>query len=102
MNKRDIKTTARDFRKGLLGIGPPDGMCRMVSYSLQGFLSFLGVETELVEGEIVQPDFNVDHVWLKLPDGSILDATADQFTSPGGRKMPAVYMGERPDWYKVI
>jgi hypothetical protein len=39
------------------------------------------------------------HVWLELPDGTIIDATASQFRRPNGRAMPLVYVGERPEWY---
>jgi hypothetical protein len=63
-------------------------MCAVVSYSLQGYLSFLGVTTELGEVDL---KFS-NHVFLKLPDGRILDATADQF---GG---PKVYLG-MPLWF---
>ena len=76
---------ARDFRDGLLDGRPPDLMCMVVSAPLQGFLSAVyGVETTLEKLDFE----NGDHVWLRLPDGRILDATADQFG------LEPVYLGE--------
>jgi hypothetical protein len=41
------------------------------------------------------------HVWIELKDGTCIDATADQF-STRSRPMPKVYVGPRPEWYKVV
>lgn len=69
-------------------------MCMVVAAPLQGLLSALyGVETELVEVEFE----TINHVYLRLPDGRILDPTADQF--PG---MPDVYLGPWPEVYEQM
>lgn len=72
-------------------------MCFAVCAALQGWLSFRGVSTELVEGDFKR----TNHYWLALPDGTIIDPTADQFTKPCGGPMPKVYIGERPHWYRL-
>lgn len=84
MTDRELIRVARQFRNGLLGRGSGKDMCMVVSAPLQGVLAMYGVETKLEE-----VDFQTCyHVWLRLPDGRVLDATADQF----GREK--VYLGE--------
>lgn len=58
-------------------------MCAVVCYPLQGYLGFLGVGTELVE---VMLQYS-NHFFLRMPDGRVLDPTADQFEGP------KVYLG---------
>lgn len=93
MTDKALLRIARDFRKGILGKRPSRDMCFAVSAPLQGFLSALyGIQTEL---ETV--DFgDTTHVWLRLPDGRILDATADQFG------LAAIYLGDVPELYKEM
>lgn len=76
-------------------------MCFATSAPLQGYLSMLDIETELIEGEIKIEKNIYHHVWLRLPDGRILDPTADQFDCPNGSAMPKVYLGIKPNWYEV-
>jgi hypothetical protein len=79
------------MRKGILGKRSSRMMCMAVSAPLQGLLAALyGVETELETVDF--PESN--HVWLRLPDGRILDATADQFG------LEPVYLGEVPEIYR--
>lgn len=94
MDDSDLVSIAREFRQGILGERASIGMCKVVSAPLQGFLaSVYGVETELVE-----VDFGTtNHVYLRLPDGRILDATADQFSG-----MPDVYLGPVPALYEQM
>jgi len=55
----------------------------------------VGYETTLIEG-----DFGLtNHYWLRLTDGRIVDPTADQFSRPD-RRMPKIYIGPKPEWYK--
>jgi hypothetical protein len=61
----------------------------MISWPLQGYLSALcGIEARCIEGAF--GDWS--HLWLELPDGRVLDATADQFND-GNRQMPPIYLG---------
>jgi hypothetical protein len=91
---------ASDFRGGILGTMPSALMCFAVCAPLEGFLRVCGYDVELVEGTVELPNGRVaQHYWLALPDGRVLDPTADQFTKPTGEPMPEVYIGERPGWY---
>ena len=99
MTDGQLLKAASGFRKGLLKNHSSESMCFVVTYPLQGYLSFLGFKTALIEGEIDCGDHIVGHFWLRLPDGRICDPTADQFSIPE-RAMPPVYIGEKPNWYE--
>jgi len=88
LRDKELKSLCLDFRRGLIRKNAGDMMCGVVSFALQGYLSFLGVPAEIEE--VLLPQTN--HVFLRLEDGRVLDATADQF---GG---PKVYLGE-PMWF---
>jgi hypothetical protein len=91
MRDKTLIRIARDFRAGILQGRPSTLMCAAVSFPLQGFLSALyGIETEV---EKIDLD-DANHVFLRLPDGRILDATADQFG------LEAVYLGPMPERYR--
>lgn len=64
-------------------------MCFAVCAPLAGLLRLHGIEARVVEGFPSDGDF-YNHVWLELPDGRVLDPTADQFAD-----MPPVYLGPR-------
>lgn len=81
-----------EFRSGILWHTTSHGMCFAVSAPLQAYLSFLGLHTKLVQGRYKRRE----HYWLELPDGRILDATADQFDA----EMPVVYLGALPKYYR--
>lgn len=83
MTTAKLKRVCAAFRKGLLATAPSKGMCAVVSYALAGFLSAIGVECEVHEGYVGE----WNHVWLVMPDGRVIDATADQFG------FEAVYIG---------
>jgi hypothetical protein len=104
MPKRDrLRRIATDFRQGILGTMPSARMCFAVCAPLEGYLrAALGVSAELVEGELRLGEDVAQHFWLELPDGRILDPTADQFATPSGEPMPEVYIGVRPGWYLTL
>lgn len=93
MSDDELIAIARDFRDGILGGRPSDMTCAMVSWPLAGYLQALcGVDCEAVESDLG----HMNHIWIKLPDGRALDATADQFSdSKNGQRLPPVYLGER-------
>ncbi len=96
LTSNDLLDCALEFRQGILENGSPARMCFAVCTTLQGFLSAIyNFETELTEGAIGEHQ----HYWLTLPDGQIIDPTADQFSKPTGEPMPEVFLGTRPDWY---
>lgn len=102
MHPSVLRRHALAFREGILNGRQGNLMCFAVCAPLSGFLSAAyGIDTSVVEA-----DFGfVNHCWLRLGDGSILDPTADQFRgrlawgvqmSPG----PAVYLGKLPTAYR--
>ncbi len=86
MSDKKLIGICKAFRKGLLAGDSSCLMCLAVSAPLQGFLSVIGVETDL---EFVEFDWG-NHAFLKLPDGRVLDPTADQF---GDLNLPPIYIG---------
>lgn len=70
-------------------------MCFVTSVALAGYLHAVGYDTWLTNGRVGRHM----HWWIELGDGTIIDATADQFCKPNGAKMPAIYVGKLPFWY---
>ncbi len=91
MTDRQLKRFAKDFRDGILGGRPSDMMCFAVCAPLQAMLHCVGVNTEIVTSDFPE----VNHVWLRLEDGRILDPTADQFG------LESVYLGPLPLIYSA-
>lgn len=90
ISDEELLGIATDFRAGILADAPPDMCCAMVSWPLAGYLSYIGVETETVESDLG----HMNHVWLRLPDGRALDATASQFNRLfPDLNLPEVYLG---------
>lgn len=101
MKDKEIKYQAREFTKGLLGrkFGSA-GNCAQVSMWLQGYLgSICQLETELMNAQVIQNGEEVNHYFLQMSDGRIIDATASQFNFPDGKQMPKLYFGSVPDFY---
>lgn len=90
MTAKALRYFVTEFRKGILDGGPSMLMCYVVCWPLQALLSVEGVETDLVKGTVGDQE----HYWLKLPDGRIIDPTADQFPN-----LPSVYIGKQPTNY---
>ncbi len=91
MKDKDLRDFARGFIRGILNGDPDDMMCWMVSAPLAGYLNYLGIKCEVVEGEVS----GKHHCWVKLEDGRIIDGTAKQF----GRK--PIYLKPAPDDYVI-
>ena len=103
MTDKQLLKTATSFTKGLLGKRNSVGWCYGVSFSLQSYLRMCNFKTEIIEGEIKTNIGLHQHFWLKLDDGRILDATADQFNSHKiPSQMPRIYLGEKPKYYKPL
>lgn len=98
MTDNSLIEFARGFRKGVLGGRGPSGMCAAICYPLESLLAQQGIVVTVVHGEVGEDGDG--HVWLELPDGRILDPTADQFDdlAPDGF-MPDIYLGTKPDYY---
>lgn len=89
MTNQELIEIATEFRKAILGRKKPKGMCAKVSWALQGFLSFMGEHTTAHESSV--GDWN--HVYLVTESGTVIDATADQF-STDKKKYPPVHVGK--------
>lgn len=90
MTDKQLKRVASEMRAGIIGKGSSTDMCMVVSAPLQGMLSALyGLDTEIEEVDFL----DTNHVFLRLPDGRILDATADQFG------LEPIYLGHMPPLY---
>ena len=92
MTDKEIRQAARSFRKGMLGKRQSRLMCFAICAPLQAMLSICGCDTELVEADFG----DMNHVWLRLSDGRILDPTADQFG------LAPVYLGPVPIEYRKL
>lgn len=103
MTDKQLVRLAKSFRSGIIRGNPwtklrPKGkplswgMCFQVSAPLQGLLSAHGFETTLETVDFIE----INHTFLRLPDGRILDATADQFG------LEPVYLGPMPDEYQAL
>lgn len=101
MNDSEIKKAAQGFTRGILYDRESLNMCWVVCLPLQGYLSFCGVETKVIEGNIKINNEDYHHYWIQLQDGRIIDPTANQFNELG-QKMPKVYFGNMPDNYTKI
>lgn len=103
VDDRRLLRIASGFRDGILSGRSPEDTCFMVCAPLQGYLATLGIQVELLEvnvpERITQIGAPSNHYVLSLPDGRILDPTADQFPAMG---LPAVYLGPRPDAYEEV
>ncbi len=95
-----LRQMVAGFSNGIIGRGKSTGMCFMVCVALQGYLEFAGYPCRLIKGEI---DGEVEHYWLELPDGKIIDPTTDQFNYRfKNKRLSRPYIGARPRWYKII
>ena len=101
MTDKELKKIVTKFTKGILDGKPSKNMCFAVCLPLHSYLSICEQETELINGEIPIGDDIYQHTWLQLPDGRIIDPTADQFNALLDKKMPLIYIGQKPDWYKI-
>jgi hypothetical protein len=93
MGDAKLLRIVREFRRGILGRRCAESMCFAVCAPLQGYLKFSGYTADLREGEVTTDEGPVNHYWLELPDGRVLDPTADQFNKYLGLALPAIYLG---------
>lgn len=100
MTRRQLIRHVREFRRGILGERPSVLMCAVVCYPLQVYLSAcFGVDTTVMQADFLQSNGSLmNHVWLRMTDGDIIDPTADQFADRAP-ELPEVYIGPLPDIY---
>src|SRR5205807_740431 len=87
------------FRRGLLNGRESYDMCFALAAPLEGYLNALGYEAKMIKGVVDCGEYDLEHFWLKLSDGLIIDPTADQLPRRNGKRPPKVYIGELPSWY---
>jgi hypothetical protein len=87
----ELLQIAQEFREGILDGDPSAWMCAAVSWPLAAYLKvFHDLDSEAIETDLG----DMNHVWLRLADGRVLDPTADQFnTLFPHMKLPPVYLG---------
>lgn len=90
MTDDELVSFAGEFRSEILSGGQSWMMCFAVCAPLVGLLNAYGVDCDLAEGDLGE----CNHVWIALPDGRVLDPTADQFNDFGFAPMPPVYLGQ--------
>lgn len=95
MKDKQLLKFATSFRKGILGNNSSHSMCAAVCWPLAGLLRAGGVECEAVESDLseMEDGWLMNHIWIRLPDGRVLDPTADQFNGKGFDSLPPVYLG---------
>ena len=89
LNNEEILNLSREFRQAVLEKDPSDEMCMALSSNLLALLHSKGAAGSLEISELEE----IDHIFIKLPDGQILDVSADQF----GSQYQDVYMGPALD-----
>lgn len=81
MTDRKLKAVAKSFRDGMLETGSPLGWCGLICWPLASLLEAQGLRVRAVELKFRDdaPTLLANHVVIELPDGRVLDPTADQF-----------------------
>ena len=92
MIDKEIIRIAKEFTKGILDGGSTADMCFIVCAPLVSYLSVCGIDGELTEGEL---NGVYHHFWVTLPDGKIIDPTADQFG------LLNIWVRKQPSYYKA-
>lgn len=100
-SERSLRNLVEGFRRGILSRRKSEGFCWAICAPLEGCLRFLGHDCELTEGIVNDGGERDEHFWITLSDGRIIDPTADQFRKPDGKRMPKIYIGKKPSWYRV-
>lgn len=85
----ELLAYAREFREAVLQGCSSERMCAALSAPLHAVLLARGSASELVVSDLGE----CEHVFLRLPDGLVLDPTADQFNPFSREKHPGVYFG---------
>lgn len=101
MDKDKLLKIVKSFRYGMIGRKGGRLQCYKVCAPLQGYLSMIGIETKLIEGDACYYRYWIGHYWLEMEDGKIIDPTAEQFATEK-RLMPRVYIGVKPRWYRKV
>ena len=94
MDDAELLNIVKEFRDGILGNTSSSMMCFAVSAPLQSYLSICGVTVKLQTIDLNRHRNCLNHSFLIMEDGRVLDPTADQFNCDGVEVFPEVYLGE--------
>ena len=99
MDNNEIFRISKEFTAGFLGHRTSAGHCSSVCSALHAYLAFEEINVSLTCGELEHDNEIYEHWWLTLPDGTIIDPTADQFNALFNTNYERVYFGVKPDHY---
>lgn len=85
----DLLQYASEFRDAIIGDRDSARMCAAISAPLCAALAIKGVPALVMESDLKE----CNHVFILLPDGRVLDPTADQFNRCSSPSLPGVYLG---------
>lgn len=100
----ELKEIVSVFVKGLLKKAKVThaGNCLLVSQILQSYLMLLlNIKTKVTRKKVLQGSKRVNHYYLTMRNGKIIDATASQFIDVCGERMPKVIVGDKPHLYTL-
>ena len=89
MTLDELQQYAFDFRNGILDGKSSEDMCWAVCAPLQSLLEVMEIPCRLTELSFP----HINHYVIELPDGNIIDPTADQFG------LEECYVGPMPKKY---
>lgn len=97
MTDNELTKYATEFRAAIIGDASSAWWCAGISAPLCSAFLALGQTVEIVECDLGY----CTHVFLRLPNGRVLDPTADQFNWCSRVELPGVYLGEPSDIHQA-
>ena len=114
-----LQQVVSDYCSEIMPKQSSDDMCYIMCISLQAILELMGHSCFINQGSfslsadyvnniadierrtlLQSQDNTVNHYWMELEDGTLIDPTADQLARLYGLpELPVHYVGDKPDWY---
>jgi hypothetical protein len=95
MGDAELTEFVSEFREGILDGTTSFMACGMVCHPLVTLLNMAGVPCSIQTTLSIRTSYgSVNHVWIALADGRVIDPTADQFNDEGF-SFPPVYLGKK-------
>jgi hypothetical protein len=95
---KELIDYASEFRRAIIGDAPGAWWCAGISAPLHAVLTALGVAADIVKSDLG----HCAHVFIRFPDGRVLDPTAEQFNWCSRVQLPAVYLGPPSDIHQNV
>jgi hypothetical protein len=119
LSRETLQQTVSEFCAEIQPECNSDDLCFLMCAALQPCLEMMGYPCFINQGNfslskdfvsrienderrtlLQDQDCTVNHYWIELNDGTLVDPTADQlsrlYNLPA---LPLYYVGEKPDWY---